>query len=257
VSSKKGFGDKNSETWDKVISYSGTPVEVTLEEAPEEEIETEDLTSLIVNPSFEANGSTLNKVAPTGWTVNSTTTWWGVNNGGGNGDPVATDGRFIFGVWDGSNTMTPVISQTLATLPKGCYTLSVDMQASNRASDVRLGRQHIFAGEAKGYFADQLSTAGEGDTYPMQTISVSFEQEEDNIPVTIGVSTEGAPAETWFKIDNFRLTRYPQMPTFVSDVRRSLNTDATDSIYDLMGRRLGGIPSSGFYIRGGKKYFVP
>ena len=257
VSSKKGFGDLNSEIYDKVISYSGTPVEVTLEEAPEEEIETENLTSLIVNPSFEANGSTLNKVAPTGWTVNSSTTWWGVNNGGGNGDPVATDGRFIFGVWDGSNTMNPVISQTIATLPKGCYTLSVDMQASNRASAVRLGKQYVFAGEKKGYFADQLSTAGEGDTYPMQTISVSFEQEEDNIPVTIGVSTEGAPAETWFKIDNFRLTRYPKMPTFISDVRRSLSPDAADSIYDLMGRRLGGIPSSGFYIRGGKKFFVP
>ena len=75
--------------------------------------------------------------------------------------------------------------------------------------------------------------------------------------MTIGVSTEGAPAETWFKIDNFRLTRYPQMPTFVSDVRRSIIPDANDSIYDLMGRRLGGIPSSGFYIRGGKKFFVP
>ena len=105
-----------------------------------------------------------------------------MNQGGGNGDPVATDGRYIFGVWDGSNTMTPVISQTLTTLPKGHYTLTVDMQASNRASGVRLGRQYVFAGEEKGYFADQLSTAGEGDTYPMQTISVNFEQEEDNIP---------------------------------------------------------------------------
>jgi hypothetical protein len=121
---------------------------------------------------------------------------------------------------------------------------------------VRLGRQYIFAGTEKGYFADQLSSAGEGDTYPMQTISVYFEQEEDNSPVTIGVSTEGAPAETWFKIDNFRLTRYPQMPTFVSDVRASLPQADADSIYDLTGRRLSGIPSSGFYIRGGKKFFV-
>ena len=39
--------------------------------------------------------------------------------------------------------------------------------------------------------------------------------------------------------------------------RQSLSPDAADSIYDLMGRRLGGIPSSGFYIRGGKKFFVP
>lgn len=257
VSSKKGFGDKNSETYNKVVSYSGTPVEVTLEEEPEEEIETEDLTGLIVNPSFEANGSTLTKVAPAGWTVNSATAWWGVNAGGGNGDPVATDGRFIFGVWDASNNLQPVISQTLTTLPKGCYTLSVDMQASNRSSMVRLGRQCVFAGDSKGYFADQLSTAGEGDTYPMQTVSVSFEQEEDNRPVTIGVSTGDAPAETWFKIDNFRLTRYPQMPTFISALSSRREPVANDNIYDLMGRHLNGIPASGFYIRGGKKFFVP
>jgi hypothetical protein len=41
----------------------------------------------------------------------------------------------------------------------------------------------------------------------MQTVCVDFEQKTDNAPISIGVSTEGAPEETWFKIDNFRLSR--------------------------------------------------
>ena len=207
VSSVKGLGDKATETFDKVITYDGEPQTIVLEAAIEEEQQQDDATGAIVNPSFEADGRTLTKTAPQGWTVDSNTTWWGVNVGAGNGDPRATDGQFIFGVWDGSNSMMPSISQTLTTLPAGRYRLSVDMQASNRSNVVRLGRQYVFADENKGYFADQLSTAGEGDTYPMQTVCVDFEQKTDNAPISIGVSTEGAPEETWFKIDNFRLSR--------------------------------------------------
>jgi len=171
----------------------------------------EDVTAdYIINPSFEANGG-----ATTGWTVNSETAWWGVNVGGGGGDPQATDGTHIFGVWDGG-VKSASISQTISTLPKGRYLLSVDMHASNRSNAVRQGTQHIFAGDNKGYFADQLSTAGVGDTYPMQTISVVFEQAADNTPVSIGVSTDGAPAETWFKIDNFRLYRLTEETTHLS-----------------------------------------
>ena len=237
VSSTKGIGDKETEEFDKVVVYDGEPRVVVLEAAIEPEEQCEDKTALIVNPSFEANGSTLNKVAPTGWTVNSTTTWWGVNNGGGNGDPVATDGRFIFGVWDGSSTLRPVISQTISTLPKGRYRLSVDMQASNRSNAVRLGTQHIFAGDNKGYFADQLSTAGEGDTYPMQTISVDFEQTADNTPVSIGVSTEGAPAETWFKIDNFRLTLLKSStPTGVNSMATAGRRSLSDGLFLIGGK---------------------
>lgn len=169
----------------------------------------EDVTAdYITNPSFEVNGTT-------GWTVNSPTTWWGVNVGGGGGDPQATDGTHIFGVWD-NDVKSASISQTISTLPKGRYLLSVDMHVSNRSNAVRQGTQHIFAGDNKGYFADQHSTAGVGDTYPMQTISVVFEQAADNTPVSIGVSTDGAPAETWFKIDNFRLYRLTEETTHLS-----------------------------------------
>lgn len=179
----------------------------------------EDVTATyITNPSFEANGRTLNREAPTGfgWTVKSEpaeTAWWGVNepSPGAGGDPQPTHGRYIFGVWDGG-VMSASISQTISGLPKGRYLLSVDMQASNMPPSqdndgVRLGKQHIFAGEKKGYFADQHSTAGVGDAYPMQTISVVFEQAVDNTDINIGVATSDAPNQTWFKIDNFRLYR--------------------------------------------------
>lgn len=175
VSSRKGFGDQPSPVYDHIITYDGAPLSVTLAEEAEAEVQTEDVTELIVNPSFEADGRTLTKEAPQGWAVASETAWWGVNRGGGNGDPQATDGQFIFGVWDNDATQTPCISQTLTTLPHGSYELAVDMQASNRSADaIRLGRQYVFAGEQKGYFADQLRTAGVGDTYPMQTIAVRF-----------------------------------------------------------------------------------
>ena len=180
----------------------------------------EDVTATyITNPSFEADGSTLYKQRPTGWTVNSETAWWGVNVGSGGGDPQATDGTYIFGVWDGG-VMSASISQSI-TLPKGRYLLSVDMQASNMPPSenndgVRVGNQHVFAGNNCGYFADQHSTAGVGDTYPMQTISVVFEQAVDNTSINIGVATSSAPHQTWFKIDNFRLYRLTEETTHLS-----------------------------------------
>jgi hypothetical protein len=158
--------------------------------------------------------------------------------------------------------MTPCISQTIGTLPKGRYTLTVDMQASNRSATViRLGRQYVFAGEQKGYFADQLGTAGVGDTYPMQTISVSFEQQEDNLPITIGVSTEGAPSETWFKIDNFQLYRQADdTATGIQTVPCSSSQTRFGAVYDLSGRKVAHIANgrlpSGIYIMNNRKIVI-
>ena len=262
ASSLKGVGDQSSAIIDRTIVYDGTQVSVKLEGEAESEPDIEKMTIHIVNPSFEADGRSMTMVAPQGWTVASETTWWGVNYGGGNGDPVATDGNYIFGVWDGTATMTPCISQTIGTLPKGRYTLTVDMQASNRSATViRLGRQYVFAGEQKGYFADQLGTAGVGDTYPMQTISVSFEQQEDNLPITIGVSTEGAPSETWFKIDNFQLYRQADdTATGIQTVPCSSSQTRFGAVYDLSGRKVAHIANgrlpSGIYIMNNRKIVI-
>ena len=95
----------------------------------------------------------------------------------------------------------------ITSLPEGDYELRVDMHASNSNNAIRVGKQRLFAGETTVYFRDQISNPGVGDSYPMQTIKLRFTQTVDKAPLTIGVATDGAPAETWFKIDNFRLYR--------------------------------------------------
>ena len=132
------------------------------------------------------------------------------------------------------------------------------MHASNRsATTIRLGRQYVFAGSQKGYFSDQLSTAGIGDTYPMQTIKVRFEQKEDYHPINIGVCTEGAPSETWFKIDNFHLYRLrANIETGLSALCPIEGTESSPAIYDLSGRRIheSNLKPHKIYIKNRKKY---
>jgi hypothetical protein len=205
VSTRRGIGDKHEANYSAVVKYNGEELTVKLdgEDAP---VEYEECTAeYIINPSFEDDKRTLTKVAPSGWRVESPTTWWGVNLGQGNGDPQATEGRYIFGVWDSGNHITAQISQTISNLPKGLYELTVDMHASSQGDLIRLGNQRLFANGQVARFRDQLYITGDGDNYPMQTLTLRFEQAEDNAAVKIGVATDGAPAHTWFKIDNFRL----------------------------------------------------
>lgn len=172
----------------------------------------EDVTATyITNPSFEDDKRTLGNQDPTGWTSSRNTTWWGVNVGGGGGDPQATDGTYIFGVWDG-NVGSASISQSIM-LPVGNYRLTVDMHASNNN---RVGRQRVFAGNNCGYFMEQVEENGTADNYPMQTISVDFSISSDDTPINIGVATSDAPNQTWFKIDNFRLWRLTEETTPLS-----------------------------------------
>ena len=81
------------------------------------------------------------------------------------------------------------------------------MHASNSHSATRVGNQRLFVNDAVAYFRDQVSRPGVGDSYPMQTLMLDFVQKNDSAPIILGVATDGAPAETWFKIDNFRLYR--------------------------------------------------
>ena len=188
----------------------------------------------------EADGGTLYKVAPRGWLVSSNTEWWGVNRGGGNGDPVATDGAHIFGVWDGRNTLSPSISQTINGLPAGNYTLTVDMHVSGTMAESRLGNQCLFAGDESVRFRDQMLTCGTGDNFPMQTLVLYFTQQKEKTPITIGVRTEGAPAQTWFKIDNFRLYATIDedfVPTRITSTGNPQRVVAIE-MFDLSGRRI-------------------
>lgn len=216
VSTRRGTGDLHETRHDAVVTYDGTPMEIKLK-ADDQPIRLTELTGqCIQNPGFEEDGTTLNQKAPKGWEVACNTSWWGVNAGEGNGDPVATEGNYIFGVWDSSNKAQARISQTLEGLPAGTYRLTVDMQASNKNGTNRVGRQCLFADKAQAFFKDQITAVGSSDMHPLQTIALDFTVDTDNTPVTIGVETSDAPNETWFKIDNFRLYRV-ERPSLLLD----------------------------------------
>ena len=260
VGEDKGTGDGESTIYDKTVSYDGQPQVLTFDVVEQEDDQStmEDMTNLIVNSSFEADGKALTKTAPQGWTVDSNTAWWGVNEADdytSMSDPVATDGKYIFGVWDSGNTAVPEISQVMTSLTAGDYVLTVDMHASNRSNATRVGKQCLFANDRKAYFKDQVQTAGTGDNYPMQTLTLEFTVENDNDAVEIGVSTQDAPAETWFKIDNFRLYRKSHASTAVNSV--SADRTVPDGFYTLDGMRLTKAPAHGIYISGKKKLFQP
>lgn len=241
VSTRRGIGDKHEVNYSVIVKYTGEEVSIKLDEEDSLVEHTECTSDYIINPSFEDDASTLTKTAPIGWIVESPTTWWGVNRGRGNGDPMATDGEYIFGVWDDKNSLTSEIYQTINGLPKGVYTLTVDIHASSQGNLIRLGNQRLFANENQTLYRDQLYITGDGDNYPMQTLTLRFEQAEDNTPVRIGVATDGAPSHTWFKIDNFRL--YETMDAgFVTGVEEYTMSDDAKVVlreyYDLHGRRL-------------------
>ena len=199
-------GDTEATKYNAVVDYDGKEVRVKLCEGSVPEGMENVTYRYINNPSFEADSRSGDKFEPQGWKVSSPTSWWGINTQGG-GEPKPTHGSYIFGVWDEANTHKAVVSQVIENLPAGEYELRVDMHASNTRTDIRVGNQRLFADKKVAYFRDQVKNPGIGDTYPMQTVKVSFIQERDGEPVTIGVATDGAPSATWFKIDNFLLFR--------------------------------------------------
>ena len=199
VSTRRGTGDLHTTQYEAVVTYDGSEIQIVLD-SKDQEISLTDITAdYIQNPSFEENNGSTD-----GWTVNCNTTNWGVNPSGGTGNPLATDGNHLFYVWDNSTGRDADISQQI-TLPAGTYRLTVDMHAPDRTNEKRVGNQRLYVDDAIAYFKDQVPSAGMTDNYPLQTISLDFTVAADNTPVTIGVTTSDAPAETWYKIDNFRL----------------------------------------------------
>lgn len=224
----------------------------------------EEMTSLIVNPSFEADGKTLTGKAPQGWTLNRTDLgWYGVNKRNGMVD-AATDGDYLFGIWD-SQVKEVSISQHI-TLPEGRYMLTADMLASNRDNGLaRVGKQCVFANDRKGFFnhtaeGNDLNNEAiiyNGDNVSLQTVKVYFDIENKSETVEIGAATSETPNESWFKVDNFRLHRLgntSQDDTPVNGINYSPSTN-NNLIYDLNGRQLARM-ERGINIKDGKKIIV-
>lgn len=246
VNSLCGAGDQPSTNVTATITYDGTEQHIQLNSEYQAEVIEEITSDYIINPSFE-NGTT-------DWTLNINTAWSGVNVGCGSGDPLATDGTHIFGVWDGSNNKNATISQQV-TLPEGDYRLTVDMQASNREGVVRVGDQQLFCGTNKVFFRDQVLSPGYGDTVPLQTLTLDFSVGAGADALSLGVTTANAPAETWYKIDNFRLyhiTQHASLPTAIHTPTAHKPAPTLNHYYDLSGRRASNA-QKGIYIINGKK----
>ncbi|MCI7688134.1 MAG: DUF5110 domain-containing protein, partial [Prevotella sp.] len=238
VNPLRGAGDAHCQTYSAIVQYDGSETSVVLSDQFSAE-QSEDVTSqYIVNPSFEDDVK--------GWTRDINTTWSGVNVGGGTGDPQATDGTHIFGVWDANVGKKAMLSQPV-TLPRGSYRLTVDMHApDNNAS--RLGDQHLFCGDKKALLRDQVSSTGRGDMTPLQTIALEFDVAEDGTTLNIGVNQTTAPTQTWYKVDNFRLIHISEKAELKADnVVTSIDNVPTDqpainsgkkTFYSLSGMRL-------------------
>jgi hypothetical protein len=74
----------------------------------------------------------------------------------------------------------------------------------------------------------------------MQTLTLGFTQENDGDPLTIGVATDSAPSQTWFKIDNFRLYAVAEdssAPTSVSAGAAVAKVERAE-VFSVSGQRI-------------------
>ncbi|MBP8776492.1 MAG: hypothetical protein KBH23_00670 [Bacteroidaceae bacterium] len=198
-----------------------------------------DLTSSIVNPSFEADGVYEGLTAtkpPTGWTITSsvdcsTFPWCGVNS---DGETATKDGTYIFGFWV-SSVPDFELSQTIVGLEDGLYTVTCGLMGASNSGGTRQTTQRLFAnnnsllfGSEEDYLATNLALLNEDysfagydeknqDNGPFRTMTLNVNVVGGSL--TFGVRTNGdastkgfsftqngAGGEGWLKVDNFTLT---------------------------------------------------
>ena len=202
-----------------------------------------DVTTLIINPDFEAPGSTREQQAPY-WT----TDLMGKNNGFqnnntySNADGTITLSNFIE-CWIPSGTLTDGrIYQTLAAaLPAGFYCLEVDGQ-SNGSEGV-----YLMADNGDNIWTKLITT----DTPSHHKIV--FESDGINI-FTIGILVQETSAG-WIAFDNFQLKYIGQTaPVAVENITAATENKAV-VIYNLAGQRVQKAVR-GLYIINGKKVLV-
>lgn len=164
----------------------------------------DDLTSFIVNPSFETGDMT-------GWTtVNSSDT--GVKpNSNGTYATSGCDGQYLFNTWWKGNPIT----QTVTGLPNGKYELKV--LVANDAGEGNADKPCIYL-LANGEHAGPVAGTSKG-TFAEGTIEFLVTNGTATIGV-VGGNTDGSFREDgyyWYKCDNFRLTYLEALPS-IDDV---------------------------------------
>jgi len=136
------------------------------------------------------------------------------------------------------------------TLPAGRYQLTAIGRSSQ---DVALT---LIGGEATAEMAHINATGGLFNRGWEQT-SLEFELMQE-ATVSIGVRGVTNLIHNWMSFSDFRLAQFPSSMTAIGEVKTEAESEAAEDspIYDLMGRRLQKKPESGYYIQGGKTYFV-
>ena len=146
-----------------------------------------DMTSFIVNPSFETGDLT-------GWTVGSSSDTGVRENSNGTYTTIGCDGNYVFNTW----WQGIPITQTVANLPNGKYELKA-LMTSDAGDHLYLlaNGEHsdVFGSpEGKGVFVEQ---------------SMQFNVTDNTATIgAIGGNEDGSFNENgyfWYKVDNFRL----------------------------------------------------
>ena len=198
-----------------------------------------DATPFVVNPQFTGNGF--------GWNMSGT---WGNQRFNG-----------AVEVWHSTNFN---FSQTIEGLPNGRYRATCQMANGE--------------GGNTGYFYASSGTEMEKVVVTQSCKGSNFDAERNKMSanasygllsllvtvadgsLTLGIK-EPTSGTTWLVWDNVTLTYQGDIQSSIEDLqdealdfRRTSNHPNT--IYDLQGRRLNGVPTKGIYIRNGKKYIV-
>ena len=198
----------------------------------------------IINPSFE-NLSTQNDVPtsgaatrpiPFGWTMtrgeevieNPTWSWCSINEDGNQ----YKDGKYIWGIWDGSKWDEIQLAQTLTGLENGKWQLTARLMNNNVVSEnyarIFANNSSMLAGNESDYTSlptgEDCSFSGDWSTNDNDMHQLMTVQTE----VTDGTLTLGVRSNAFFKVDDFRLT-YLGPTVTTGDV----NSDGTINISDV------------------------
>ena len=203
-----------------------------------------DMTSYINNPKAEegVDGWTTVRDEGSGGSINILVGQPWTDGSGDTNHKYFDGGNWGASAWD-------VAFQQDITLPAGKYQLTA-IGRSER--DVALT---LFAGDETAEMAHISSIGGLFNNGWEQT-SLEFEL-TGNTTVSIGVRGVTSLIHNWMSFSNFRLVQFPEGYDAINSLTAEKTiVDANAPIYDLNGRRLIEKPKSGYYIQGGKKYYV-
>ena len=210
-----------------------------------------DMTSVIVNNSFEGDGTG----SLDGWTYNTKATddtkAAEVGEAGDTYYIDNADGAYVFNTWHGAALEDGYyVSQVLKALPAGTYELTV-LLASDAGNTISLSAN----GNAVDFTIEDIEITDEDGN------ALARKAHADECSITFTPDASGtveikASSATWFKADNFRLTYYGAESTKeLTGIEGLQAAPAATGIFNLAGQRVDE-NYKGIVIKNGKKVLV-